>query len=353
MVDALISLLPPGVEYTRIEHSANRSSLIVKLRGETDEGGIAFVGHLDTVACSDPDQWIYPPHQAVVKSDILYGRGAADMKGGDAAMMIALRTLAARGARLKSPVYFCFTADEESAGIGIQTIVRGGYLRKVKEVIICEPSDGKIGICEKGALWLKVIIHGIASHASRSELGVNAVDYAIAFSNELKKKVERGQQHPILGSTTVSVTRFHGGIMTNVIPSSAEIELDIRTVPGVSHETIVETAHSISRDMTTEHPSVHMEIQILNDRPALGTSPECDLVKNILGLAEKVGLSGTPKGLYFYTDASQLIPDIPVPFVIAGPGDDAMAHCVNEHIALSSVAKYAELYSRYVVQFDT
>ena len=54
-----------------------------------------------------------------------------------------------------------------------------------------------------------------------------------------------------------------------------------------------------------------------------------------------VGISTEDKGHYFYTDASQIIPEISVPFVIAGPGDDALAHCINEHISLESVRRYA------------
>lgn len=351
LVDAILQMLPDDITYKKIEHAPGRASLVVKVEGETPKGGIAFVGHIDTVACSNLDSWIHPPHEAVVEGDVLYGRGSSDMKGGDTAMIITLKNLLSGGKKPKTPVYFCFTADEESKGMGICAVVKDGCINDIEEMVICEPSDEKIGICEKGALWLHVSVQGKASHASRPDLGVNAVDYAIEFSNRLKAAAEGKEEHSILGSTTVSVTRFNGGIMTNIIPSEAEMELDIRTVPGTSHERILELAHTICREMSEKSPYIHMAIQVLNNRPALETDLNSPFVRNIMKAAEEAGISTEPKGLYFYTDASQVIPKINVPFVIAGPGDDAMAHCMNECISLSSVARYAEMYSNYIEQY--
>lgn len=91
LADVILEMLPENIVYKKINHSKTRASLIIKVNGETEEGGIAFVGHMDTVACGDYSQWSYPPHDAIVKGDILYGRGSADMKGGDAAMILALK----------------------------------------------------------------------------------------------------------------------------------------------------------------------------------------------------------------------------------------------------------------------
>ncbi len=351
LADMIIEkMIPEGMTCRRIGHSLQRASLIVKMEGEKAEGGLALIGHMDTVACGELDNWAYPPHQAEVKGDILYGRGSADMKGGVAAMLLTARKIAGSGKKPRRPVYFCFTADEESKGIGIRAIVEEKYLETVEEVIICEPSDEKIGICEKGALWLAVTIHGRASHASRPELGVNAIEHGIDFANRLKKVVEGKKSHFILGHNTASITRFQGGIMTNIIPSEAKMELDIRTVPGVLHDEIIRMAKEICRGIMEQHPAVHMEVNVLNNRPALETPQDSPFVERIMKAAENVGISTAQKGLYFYTDASQMIPERPIPFVIAGPGDDAMAHCVNEHISLSSVSRYTELYTNYIME---
>lgn len=224
-------------------------------------------------------------------------------------------------------------------------------MNKVDEIIICEPSDEKIGTCEKGAFWLKITVQGKQSHASRPDLGINAVEYVEKLVAELKEQVETGEVHPILGTTTASVTKLCGGIMTNIIPPTAEAELDIRTVPGVSHEHILKCTEEIADRFRKEIPGIQITIEVMNDRPALETSKDSPLVKQIMKTAQMVGISTEDKGHYFYTDASQIIPKISVPFVIAGPGDDALAHCINEHISLESVRRYAKLYQKYLEKY--
>ena len=82
----------------------------------------------------------------------MFGRGTADMKGGDAAMLLVLEKLLEEQTIPEEPIYFCFTADEENQGIGIQAIEKSGELNTIREMIICEPSNEQISICEKGAV---------------------------------------------------------------------------------------------------------------------------------------------------------------------------------------------------------
>ena len=189
------------------------------------------------------------------------GVASADMKGGDAAMILALKWMLETKKRPKKSIYFCFTEDEESKGSGICGIVKDGTVNKVDEIIICEPSDEKIGTCEKGAFWLKITVQGKQSHASRPDLGINAVEYVEKLVAELKEQVETGEVHPILGTTTASVTKLCGGIMTNIIPPTAEAELDIRTVPGVSHEHILKCTEEIADRFRKEIPGIQLPLK--------------------------------------------------------------------------------------------
>jgi succinyl-diaminopimelate desuccinylase len=94
LVDIITQRYPNSpVEITRLEHSLGRASLVIKLPGKTDSGSLALVGHLDTVPVGDPAAWETPPLTATIKDGVLYGRGAADMKGGVAAMLLALDEL--------------------------------------------------------------------------------------------------------------------------------------------------------------------------------------------------------------------------------------------------------------------
>ena len=125
------------LEYSFLEHGGKRGSLVVKIKGRREGKGTAFAGHLDTVACEADKDWIYAPLNAAVENGILYGRGAADMKGGVAAMMLTAEYLLSRGERPEEPVFFFFTADEEKDGIGARTLVEKGYMDQVGKLFIC------------------------------------------------------------------------------------------------------------------------------------------------------------------------------------------------------------------------
>lgn len=350
IIKLIDGMLPDALERKIISCGKNRASLVAKLPGKTDRGGLAFLGHVDTVACGDVADWKYDPHAATCVDGVLYGRGAADMKGGDTAMILAARELAAKDERPEKPIYFCFTADEESGGAGILSMEEQGLFDELDEMIVCEPSDEKISFCEKGALWLRLKIRGVASHASRPHLGRNAVEYGIWFVQKLREKILETKQHPILGNTTMAVTKFHGGNMTNIVPAEASLEVDIRTIPGVSHQELCQTAETLCRNMQTAYSNVTTELTVLNNRPAIECDVQSAFREKIADAARESGLDMQKRGHQFFTDASLVLPKHNIPFVIAGPGDDKQAHVANENIPISSVTRFAKFYARYLEQ---
>jgi len=337
-----------SAQCTRLDHGHNRASLVVKLPGQSDTGTVAFVGHLDTVSCGDLNQWHSPPFAATVKDGVLFGRGASDMKGGVAAMLLALDHFINSHPNLQNTVLFCFTADEEKDGIGARALSQSGLLKDVAEMFVCEPSRESIGLCEKGALWVRVTASGVSCHASRPKLGVNAIEALIAFAAKARGTLDFSQDHPYLGKTSLSVTMLQGGTMTNIIPAAAFIELDIRTLPDVSHENLQSQFAEICRQLEREMPPLVLNLEIINNRPPLGIEESHEFVLKIDACAEKRSIRLAKRGLFFYTDASQLVPPLDIPFVILGPGDDREAHKANEQIQLESVARFARLYAGYI-----
>lgn len=350
VVDWILNQLPNSIKTKKISHGRDRASLIIKIDGKTNNGGLALMGHLDTVACSEG--WHYPPHAADVNDHLLYGRGASDMKGGDAAMLLTLKNLIDHHFVPNEPVYFCFTADEEAQGIGVQSIVASHVLDQVKELIVCEPSNNQISNSEKGAFWMHFTIHGVSSHASRPTLGVNAIEYALDLGKTIKSWIQERSVHPILGPSTAAITRLTGGFMTNIIPSQAEMEMDIRTNPDLTTDQLISNINSIIKDLSDSEKSSRLKIKmkVINNRPAIETNPQHPMVQTLKNLGRQFGIESTERGHFFYTDASQFIPAFPIPFVIAGPGDDAQAHCVDEHIDVRSIQKFTALYSNYIVK---
>ncbi|MEA5050925.1 MAG: M20/M25/M40 family metallo-hydrolase [Oscillospiraceae bacterium] len=321
----------------RLEHGGGRASLLVEA-GPAGAPATAFFGHLDTVASGPAAAWDSDPFTARFDGDTVYGRGAADMKGGVAAMLLTLDRLGA--APLARRLVFCFTADEESGGLGARAAADSGALGGVTEIFVCEPSAGDIGLCEKGALWLRLTAEGRSCHASRPELGDNAAEKLMRFLGTVRAALDSGR-HALLGGSTASLTGFQAGVMTNIVPAHAEATLDIRTLPSLKNESLLAGIRQAAG-------AAGIGVEVLNDRPPLETPADDSFVGRVRALARQADLPARDKGIHYYTDASLILPKYPVPFVIFGPGDDAQCHTANERGSAAAVAAFARVYLDYI-----
>ncbi|MBO8158808.1 M20 family metallopeptidase [Thermosyntropha sp.] len=352
IIDLILSFFPvEQINYKIINHTDSRSSLIITVAGKNTRKSIAFVGHVDTVPVTDGESWVHPPFSGEIDGEYIYGRGASDMKGGITAMILTAQYFIENKIIPPYTVKFCFTADEEAGGLGIQALRDQGDLDDTSEVFICEPSECKIGISEKGALWLKIIVKGKASHAAQPEEGINAVEYLIAYINAFKTLILTGKRNdPLLGPTTVTITQIKGGIKSNIIPEEAYATLDIRTNTDSNHGEIIKKAGELADLFSQQFPGLKINIMVENNRPPVNVDPKASIIRALTKILNDMHLTTELKGMHFYTDASQLVPYKKIPFVILGPGEDSMAHKKNERILLNSIATAAEIYIRYILQ---
>lgn len=348
IIKTILGFFPEDIAYQIVDHGNNRGSLIIEIKGE-DEEKIGFIGHLDTVPVPDESSWDYPPFDGVIKYGYMYGRGTADMKGGVTAMILTALYFIENNITPPHTLKFVFTADEESGGIGVLALRDKGLLKDISRVFIPEPTDEEIGICEKGALWLKIYAKGRASHGSRPDLGINAIEKLYEYIYRLKGTMDLEKEHPLLGKSSFAINMISGGVKTNIIPERAEASVDIRTIPGIDHDEILNEAYKIGKGMEEENPGLSIEISIENNRPSLSIDKEDGFIKDIVNSYKKLSYPVKFKGLNFYTDASQLIPFHNIPFVILGPGEENMCHQRNERTSIESVVRMAKLYIFYII----
>jgi succinyl-diaminopimelate desuccinylase len=333
-----------------INHGDNRGSLVLTIEGEDRRRSLAFMGHLDTVPVDDLDQWGVPPHEAVIEDGFVYGRGAADMKGGVTSMIQAALHVLQEGVTPAYSVKFCFTADEEANGAGVLSIRDAGLLDDVSAVFIPEPTGAKIGLMEKGALWLRVTADGKSAHGSRPDLGCNAIEELLVFLERLRGSIDLSIESDVfeqMGRSTFVIGQIEGGTKTNVVPAHASASVDIRTVFGVDHQAIIGKGEAIAAEMATDDLSISVCVE--NDRPAIGVDRDHPFVIGVAEEMEKLGLEVGYKGLHFYTDGSQVVPQLGIPFVILGPGEDSMAHQKDERVALREVSDVADVFISYIL----
>lgn len=347
LINKILNYFVQDIDYEIINHGNNRGSLVITIPG-TNPQSIALIGHIDTVPVSNPTEWKYPPFEGYMEDGYLYGRGSSDMKGGVTSMiMVGLHFIENKITPFNT-IKLIFTADEESDGIGISKIRDKGFLKNVNRIFITEPTNEKIGISEKGALWLNIKVIGQESHASKPDRGLNSIQRLFDMINSIKEIIDFERSDKFLGNATCSITTFNAGVKTNIIPSLAEATLDIRTVPGINHQDIINSSNDIGNKMVKEGLIKDFSIEVTNNRASVVIEQENSFIKSIEDVYQKLAYEVGYKGLYFYTDASQIIPYENIPFAIIGPGEEEMAHQTNERIELKSIDRMTAFYINYI-----
>src|SRR5215510_10877414 len=154
-----------------IEDAApGRPNVIAVVDGGLPGPTLMLEGHTDVVTEGDPCDWSHDPFGAEVVSGRLYGRGAADMKGGVAAMVYAAAALAAAGP-FPGRLLLAALADEEGLMLGAKDFVRRGHAAGVAAAIVCEPEGGEVGIAQKGAIRARINALGAMAHGAMPDRG--------------------------------------------------------------------------------------------------------------------------------------------------------------------------------------
>ncbi len=339
-----------------------RPNIVAEIHGTHGAGPLLlFEGHTDVVTPGNLDAWTHDPFAATEIDGKMYGRGTADMKGGVAAMLYAVRAIQQAGAPFAGTIRLLIPVDEEGLMIGIKDMVARGYANGAAGAIICEPEEHEVCIAQKGALRLKLISYGRVAHGAMPEEGVNALTGMILLLERvLSLQDELRQQHGIhhlLGkiyvSPTVARAPIHGDAsQINVLPDSCDAYLDIRTIPGVSHTGIVARIESHIAHICQQDEQYRFDVQIIDDRPSTEIPSSHPLVKALLHAHQSVyhqeaKFGGVPGS----TDGTIITRDAGVPVVVYGPGHKRIPHQPDEFVIIEEVVRAAEVYVHAAMHF--
>lgn len=343
------SLFPEDcVEKRIISHGNNRASLIVTIPGMDRSRGVAILGHLDTIPVGDAKEWTHSPFGAEIVDGLIYGRGSADMKGGLASIIFAALSLLQEESKPAVDILFCFTADEEDGGTGALSLVGGGFLDKVEEIIIVKPTNGKIGLAERGAIWLRVKTEGKSAHAAMADAQINALFAFNKIAETIKALFSNEKKHDLLGYTTCLVTSLHAiSDQCNVVPHYVEGTLDIRTLPSVDHDWLCREMNECASCVESECRDVRVFLEVIQNRQPVGMDEGAPLVQSLKNIYRDLNIPWKTTGLNYFTDASILIPSLGVPFVMFGPGDELFFHQPDEYVRIDSVIRMGEVLALY------
>lgn len=343
-----------NVEVNPIYHGAGRSSVIFRLKGSGEKGALLLNGHIDTVPPGNL-KWSHDPYSGDVAEGKVWGRGASDMKGGVASMAVAMACVARSGMSLAGDLILAATAGEEVDSLGARAVAdRASEFGPVQAIAIAEPSSNEVFVAEKGALWLEISTAGKTAHGSMPELGRNAITMMVPVISAIEAMQVPFDVHPLLGGFTKSINTITGGVKVNVVPDHCAIQIDMRTVPGQEHKTIIAQVEEILRRLELERPGFSATLKVLNDRPPVATPEDDPAVKLFLEAVSHVtGRTAEPKGVAYYTDATALVPAFNCPMVICSPGEAGAAHQPDEYVEIAKLSESVKIYIEAVLRFLT
>ena len=321
------------------------------LEGEDTSEMEIWNGHLDTVPYGSLTDWHTNPAEPVTDAagKMLCGRGASDMKSGLCAMVYALCAHRRSGKRTPHPILFIGTCDEEKGGLGAELVRSRNQIGSCRRILIGEPTGLKLGMAQKGCIWLELQVHGKTSHGAYPEQGCSAVEHGWQIVHRLKAWVETFS-HPLLGSSTANVTQISGGTAPNMIPETCTVLMDIRVTPGVTVQMVQEKVHQLIREeVESISGNLQVEIRLRNNRRAIEIDRNAVLTRKMEQCLSEENIAPEPVGINFFTDASVIAADLPdAQILLFGPGEPSMAHKPDECVSLDKYVKAVRVFERMI-----
>ena len=319
-----------------------RANVVAAVPGKDRKDALLLNSHLDTVGVEGMEQ----PFTLRQVGDKLYGRGAYDMKGSAAIMLMLAEYF------VKHPpavdILLTFVADEEDLSVGMEYVV-DNWLKEISPrpsgAIFLEPTEEEIGVSHKGFNWYELEIIGKAAHGSRPEQGIDAILPLGSVMNEMSRiqaELLQREPDPLLGYASLHTSIIEGGTELSVIPSRSKLKWERRTLPGeLQHDLDLELGRMI--DAAENHPGNHeVKARQLFVRLPHKVPHDAQVLKRL----QKASPQSRYVGLSYWAD-SALVAQAGIPSVLYGPIDHG-AHAVDEWVSLKSLVRVYEVLKKLI-----
>ncbi len=309
-------------------------------------------GHSDVVTEGDATMWSVPPFGGIVADGRLYGRGAADMKGGIAAAIAAVRAIRDAGIAFPGRIRIAVVADEEGMMLGIKSFIRNGWAREACGAIICEPEANNVCLVQKGALRAIARFRGRMAHGAMPKEGVNPILGSAAFIGQLERLereyIARHGRHPLLGEPCVTPTVVRAGDLAqlNVIHAEAIVGVDVRAIPGQDHAQIRRDLAAAVAAAASTVPGCAGDVEVIEERPCTETPGDAAIVEAVERACRRVqGRAPRRQGVPGATDGTFLHAWGKVPIVTIGPGDVTIPHQIDEFVRVADLVEASRIFA--------
>lgn len=342
----------------------DRPNLLGMLKGEGNGKSLMLSGHIDVVQRGS--KWTYDPFAGTVEDGNIYGRGACDMKGGIAAMTMAVKAIREAGLKLKGDVKIGTVVDEEAGGMGTLALVAAG--NRADACIITEPTDLQIAPLCRGILWGKLVIEGRAGHIElkqgdwRKGGAVDAIEkgflYLRAFKN-LNQDWAISKEHKYMTlPCQINMAEFHAGEYPTTFANHAEIVFDAQYLPrekdenGLGSKVKKELEDFVAAvaetdDWLRENPP---HIEWLIDADCGETLDDQPFFRQTVKSAREVHPESGIEGIGFHTDMGWFC-NVGIPTMNIGPGNPRLAHHSDEFIPVKDLITCTKMIASIILDW--
>jgi acetylornithine deacetylase len=332
-------LAAEGLAVQVVEPVPGRVSVIGVLAGDGGGTSLMLNAHMDTVGAGG----MKDPFTPVVREGRVYGRGAYDMKGSLAAIMIAARE--AKKLKLHGDVIVAAVADEEVASVGTAAVLKR---IEADAAIVTEPTEMRLCLAHKGFAWLEVETRGVAAHGSRPDLGVDAVGHMgriLTGVLELDRRLRAGRGHLLLGTGTIHASLIEGGQELSTYPARCVVKVERRTIPGEDGASALGEIEEVITAARREDPALEASARLLMERPPSQLGADSFVTEAVEQAAtEELGRQPEVIGVAYWMDMA-LSNAMGIPTVAFGPSGEG-AHADLEWVDLASLETCVRVYLR-------
>lgn len=328
-----------GFEVERLEREPGRPSIVGVSRGTGGGESLLLSGHLDTVGVAT---WPGDAFSGALVDGRLIGRGAFDMKGGLAALLVA----AASAPDRRGDVIVALVADEEFGSRGTEEVLER---YSADAAIIAEPSQLEVTVAHRGFAWFRVDIDGLAAHGSMPELGIDAIAHAgriMRRLDELQSRLAARGAHPLLDPGTVRVSTIAGGVDAATVAPSCTLTIERRFLPGESPDAVEAELRSSLGELLGERATL-TRLVARGAFEATADSSTRAVVREQLSAV--TGAPAVERGEPFWTDAG-LFAEAGIPTVLLGVVGGG-AHADDEWASTESITQLTEVLRRTIAEF--
>jgi len=307
---------------------------------------LLFTSHMDTAPPGDRRSWRHDPFGAEIVGTRMYGRGAADAKASLVAMLASVEAMV-EVIPLRGTLVFTAVSDEEVGGVkGTEFLVDRGLLHP-DQVVVGEITDNRLAVAEKGMLWVRIITHGRAAHASTPWEGSNAISHMLRVLHAIEARIGttlRSLEHPLVPPPSLSIGTIRGGVATNIVPDWCEATIDRRTLPNENIQAALAEIERVVADLRTEEPALQADVEVIQSGPPIETPVDAPIVRVAQDVARALNLPADLVG-YHQSSDGRFFAERGTPTILFGPGDPGVAHTPNESIDLDEVMTAAAFYA--------